>query len=291
MAGINFGKDGAAQTTAVAPVEVLPAATAVPAEAKPVQQVQESAAPAPAATQALAAPARPRFGDRIPGLDDIMVPYINVVHPLSKELVGSFPVGSLVYGKTTLLYTPADIDTTTGNVRRAATAPVNVTVLGLGTTRYAEKVKGGVGGMLLGDLDMVRRVGGTTDYNEWQLKQKDGMRMFDTLEELFLLVRRPEICADDGSVFVFECEGHKYALAKMNVKATAYTEVLKSGLYLWRKAGCMANDIGYPSRQVRLTTYLKPFKKTGNSAWVPQVAPGDANTPAFLSFAHQLIGA
>ena len=275
---VSFGNQAgsAAAPTVAAPAEVTnptPTNTAV------------------ATTTALPPPSTRTFllGDRLPKFSDVILPRLNIVQPSSK-IVDSFPQGALVFDQKLLLHTPVVIDKTTGNVTRPMTPPVKLYVVGVISDRFAEKVQGGIGGLIVDSETAVRENGGTLDYKEWQLKRASGMRRFENLTDLLVLIERPELCKDDGIVFNFEREKTKFCLAAWAVKGGAYTAVMKRVLNYNRLAGYLMG--GFPTYAFTLATRLEAFKTADGafSAWMPVITPAGKTTEGILAFIHEIAG-
>lgn len=229
------------------------------------------------------------LGDVIPDFSQIIMPRINIVQGIG-ALKDSFPVGAIVFNQQTVLFTPPVLkknqQTGVDELIQPALPPVNITVLGFRPTRFAEKVEGGVRGIICNTEDQVRSCGGTLDYAEWKLKKASGMKYFQPLAEALVAIRRPAHCADDDSVFVYPVEGHKYALGLWAMKGTSYTAAAKGAFFTHRKMGCLMK--GYPTKNYNFTTKLKPFEG-GNACWVPVVLPSENSSPAFLDFVREVL--
>jgi hypothetical protein len=225
------------------------------------------------------------LGDKLPSFDDIKLPRMNIVQGIG-ELKDTFPQGAVVYNQATVLFVPPVIEKQTGNIRIAGTPPANITILGFRPTRFSEKGFG-IGGLIVNSEAEVRAQGGTLDYREHKLKEKDGMRLFEPLAEAVVLIRRPEASADDNTVFTFDVDGAKYALALWAMKGTAYTAAAKSVFFTHRAIGCLQKG-GYPSWSYNLSTRLKPFQN-GNSCWVPVCVPNSKSSDAFLAFVANIL--
>lgn len=227
------------------------------------------------------------LGDKLPTFKDIILPRINIVQGVGL-LKDRFPFGSIVFdgqSNGAVLYTPPDIDQSTGNVKRAGTKPIVLTVLGFRPTRFAEKVVGGIRGMIVDSEDAVRANGGTLDYNEWNLKKSSGMKRFEYLAEALVAIERPDIIADDDTVFVYSVDGKKYALAIWGLKGTAYTAAAKRVFFTARAMGCLRN--GYPSHSFNVSTRVE--KRENNTYAVPVCLPNSKSTPAFLEFVGTIL--
>jgi hypothetical protein len=295
---VSFNKNAPSAVPTPAPVPV-PAAVPVPAPA-PAIEVQatvtnEAPAPAPAQTQtavliptpsAVAAPAPSGLvlGDKIPDFKDIILPRLNIAQGIG-ELGQTFDPGSVIFNQTTLLFKPPFTHPKDPSQNVPGTAPVNIVCLGFRPTRYVEKVEGGRG-MIVDTEDDVRKNGGTTEYNEWNLKKKDGMKYFQALAEALIAVERPEICADDDNVFVYPVDGKKYALCLWGMKGTAYTAAAKRIFFTNRAMGCLRS--GYPSKVFALSTRWQKFSES-NGAHVPILVTGANTTPAFLEWVKAVL--
>jgi len=221
------------------------------------------------------------LGDRLPSFDNVILPRLNIVQGMG-QLKDTFQQGALIFGQSSILFTPPILNKATGVIAQAALPPAVVTVLGFRPDRFVEKVPYGTRGAICSSEDEVRACGGTLDYREWKLKEKDGMKRFEPLAEAVCLVRRPEHLADDDTVFIFDVDGHKYALALWALKGASYTAAVKSVFSTARLIGCLRKE-GYPSWSYNVTTRLKPFDG-GKSCWIPICVPNAKNTPAFIDF-------
>lgn len=239
-------------------------------------EVNPHAAPQQSMLPATIGPGATEFaGDYLPGFKDVILPRINIVQGVG-QLKDSFPQGAIVYGQSLALFTPPIIDKATGNVKQASMPPVEIIVLGFRPTRYVEKISGGERGMLVNSEAEVRAAGGTTDYNEWNLKKASGMKRFETLAEAFILIKRPKSVADDDSVFIFKGGDDKFALALWAMKGTAYTHAAKRVFFTARMMGCLSKE-GYPSWSYNFTT--RSETGGGNTYFVPVCVPNAPTTP------------
>jgi hypothetical protein len=227
------------------------------------------------------------LGDKLPTLADIILPRINIVQGIG-NLKDTFPQGGLIFGQTTLLFEPPQINKD-GSQKVAGLPPVNMTVLGFRPTRFVEKVSGGARGMIVNTEAEVARAGGTLDYNEFKLKEKDGIRRFEPLAEAMVVIKRPEHLVDDGTIFVYDVEGIKYALALWAMKGTSYTAAAKKVFFTARGIGALREG-GYPSFNYNVTTRLESYPG-GNKAWIPICLIGTRSTPAFLDFVKSVLAA
>lgn len=259
----------------------------------PVVDVQAEVAPATetANTNGASVPATIQSGglalggSSSPTFKDIILPRINIAQNIG-ELKNTFEPGTLVFARQTVLFVPPDIDTKTGNVRRAATPPAVITVLDFRPTRYAEKVGGGVQGLIVNSEEAVRANGGTLDFQEWKLKETSGMKYFRPLADAVLVVERPESVEDDDTVFVYEVDGKKYALALWGLLGTSYTALAKRVFFTQKTIGCLRG--GYPTWSYNITTREETYTG-GNKAWIPLGTPRAKSTPAFLEFAKSIL--
>jgi hypothetical protein len=263
---VNFGAN---QTQVETPVET-PAQALVPVASLPV---------------ATARPSGLALGDKIPDFSEIVLPRLNMAQGIG-DLKDSFPPGSLVFNRAVALFVPPDVDTKTGNVRRAATAPATITILGFRPTKYREKVSGGVRGLLVSSEAEVLANGGTLDYNEHALKQASGMRLFQPLADALCLVERPETSKDDDTVFVFECAGKKYALAYWAMVGASYTAAAKKVFFTKRKTGSLR--AGYPTFSFSITSRYETWSG-GKAAWIPVCVEKDKNSPELIHFVTQVL--
>ena len=261
MATVEFG---AGQT----PVEN----TASPAEPQAEQ----------AQTQALA---RPFSVDYIPTFKNVILPSLNIAHPVG-DIGKVHTHGSIVFDNRIKLFEPADIDLNSGTVKRPSTGPFTVTFLGFETPSYLEKVKGGFGGLRVATEQEVRAAGGTLDYKEWELKKASGMKYFEPTTKSMVVIERPAHLPDDGSLFVHEINGLKYTLAFWTFKATGYTAACSRVLFPARLTGCLQR--GYETFSFSASAKLTPFRN-GNSSWLPVLVPNKPSTPEFLAFAKQVL--
>lgn len=256
---------------------------AIPVESEVVKtEVAPESSSVPALTKTGGFP----IGDDLPGFKDVMFPRLNLVHAIG-GLKDTFTPGEVVFGQTTVLFSPPIIDKKTGNPVQAATPPVNVTVVGIISKRFSEKVAGGIGGMIVDTEAAVREHGGTLDYNEFKLKEKSGMRRFENLVDMLVAIRRPESVADDDTVFTFPVGASKYALALWAVKGSAYTHAYKKVLAYARLAGCL--KAGYPTHSFSLTTRLESRAGIAEPWWVPVLVPAEKSTPDFLEFVAAIV--
>lgn len=273
---VNFGKTEGA--TAAPVIEV-------PAQVTP---VIAPAVTAPTTSTAVAT-VPPKgglvVGDKLPEMKDIMLPRINIVQGIGK-LKDTFPQGAIIFGQTTVLFEPPTFNPD-GSAKNKGLPPVNMTVLGFRDTRYVEKIKGGDRGLIVNTELEVTANGGTLDYNEWKLKEAAGMKRFEPLAEALVAIRRPDHLANDGTTFVYDADGHQYALAIWAMKGVVYTAAAKRVFFTARQLGALRKG-GYPSFNYNVTTKLEKYPG-GNQAHVPICLIGTASTPAFLEFVGSVL--
>lgn len=265
MSEINFGADQVAEVV----TEEVPGTVVVLAPSIP-----ERAAEMPLARQS-----------SMPNFKDVIFPHLNLVHPLSKT-ADAYPVGSITFAESVMLFTPSLINKDTGNVERKGTPPVNITVIEFKPQRFVEKVSEGNGLIVDTEQEVVAN-GGTLDWSEWDLKKASGMKLFQVLAEAIIAIERPAHIADDDTVFVYRVGDKKYTLAVWSLKGSAYTEAAKRCLFWHRMSGCLLG--GYPTHNFSLSTRFKAFK-TNHSSWVPVIVPCLKSTPEFLTFASGILG-
>jgi len=288
----------AAQDTTVVIPPSEPAAAAPVAPATTSGQGQDYPAPAQAPgaaflkpavrnNNAALGPAGLLLGDKIPDFQDIILPRLNIVQNIGK-LKDSFESGSLVLNQQDPLFIPPMINAKTGVVEREATPPVTLTVLGFRPTRYCEKVPGGGKGIIVNTELEVRNNGGTLDYGEWQLKKAAGMKRFEPLADALVAIQKPASFPDDDTVFVYEVDGQKVALALWALRGTAYTAAAKRVFFTARVTGCLRQ--GYPTRNYSVSTREETYD-SGNKAWIPVCLPNQKTTPVFMDFVRSVLAA
>lgn len=259
-------------------------------ESSPVEtQIPNTVHPAiiPSAPPSVPSGRKMLLGDRLPGFADVILPRLNLSQNIGK-LQESFPPGSLVFNQQTVLFVPPLIDKSTGNVKRESMPPVTFYVLGIVSERFAERVEGVGGGLIVNTEDDVRANGGTLDYNEWKLKKKDGMKLFQNLVDLLIAIEKPESVNDpDGAIFTFPAAGSQYALALWALKGGSYTAAMKRVLSYNRLCGCLREG-GYPSWAFTVASREEAYA-TGNKSWVPVVTPKCKTSPEMLQFIRSII--
>lgn len=274
---VSFGNPSGLSTT---PVETQTTNVPTPAPGVTVPAVSTASVPA--------APGRKMLlGDKLPGFSDVILPRLNLSQNIGK-LQESFPPGALVFNQQTVLFVPPLINKKTGNVERAPMPPITIYVLGIVSERFAEKIEGVGGGIIVNTEDDVRANGGTLDYNEWKLKKKDGMKLFQNLVDLLIAIEKPESVQDpDGAIFTFPAAGSQFALALWALKGGSYTAAMKRVLSYNRLCGCLREG-GYPSWAFTVASREESYA-TGNKAWVPVVTPKAKTSPEMLQFIRSII--
>lgn len=222
-----------------------------------------------------------RLGDRLPGFKDVILPRLNLVQNVG-ELKDTFQPGAIVFNKDTVLFTPPVIDKNAGTITKAALPPVTLYVIGIVSERFSEKIKGGIGGEIVDTEAEVRAAGGTLDYKEWDLKQKEGMRRFEPLVELLVAIEKPDHINDDGSIFGFDVGDKKVTIGFWGCKGTAYTHAVKKVFNLHRLTGVLRG--GYYTHAFSLTSRIEDNRKQGFSYWIPVVVPKEKTSPEMLEF-------
>ncbi len=211
---VNFS-DTVPSTPATPVVDV--AATSTPVSASSPTPANVSSPTPENGTQVPATTTGLLLGDKLPEFKDIILPRLNLVQNIG-GMTESFESGSLVFNQQVPIFIPGQVNAKTQTLERAATPPVIITVLGLKPVRFYEKTKwggdaGAARGIIVDSEQAVRANGGTLDYNEWKLKEKDGMKRFEYGVDALVAIERPEICAANESDFTFEVEGRRIALA------------------------------------------------------------------------------
>jgi hypothetical protein len=302
MAEVKFGIN---EQPVAAPVAAIPTVAETMSEAEgkaafAAETVAKSGDPSPSTpvapapglpavrnTNTAMGPAGLMLGDKIPDFSEIILPRLNIVQNIGK-LKDEFPNGAIVLNQQNELFIPPLMNVKTATVERPATPPVKLVVLGFKPTRYCEKVPGGGKGMIVNTEDAVRNNGGTLDYGEWNLKKASGMKRFEPLADALVAVEKPAEFPDDDTVFVYEADGKKYALALWAMRGTSYTAAAKRVFFTARVAGCLRN--GYPTWQYDVSTREETYD-SGNKAWIPVCIPKAKTTPAFLDFVRSVLSA
>lgn len=303
MSEVNFGAKvpSAAPTIDVAatvqpqPVPVpVPAPVAAAPVAAPVAATETATATAPAAapvsvpattTGQSTAVAHPAPVKR--AIDNVILPRINIAQNIG-ALKDAFKPGSIVYDQSLLLFLPPFNHPSDPSLSQKGTEPLDVVFLNLRPDRYVEKVPGGGRGMIVNTEAEVTANGGTLDWNEWKLKEKDGMKKFEPLAEALIAIRLPKCVNQDSPLFAFNVDGYKYALAIYGMKGMSYTAACKKVLFYNRGFGYLQN--GYHTRNFSMTARWKPTQGT-NGSFVPVLLPGSETTPAFQEWALKVLAA
>lgn len=218
------------------------------------------------------------LGDYVPELKDIILPRLNIVHDISDlHKVQGFESGSILFNQNTVLFSQAKKQG--DKVVSEGTAPLILIVLGFKPIVFIEDVKGGGMGMYANSEKEVVAKGGTLDYDE----SRAGKKLFVPQATALMAVRRPAHLENDGTVFTYEVGNDQYALALWSFKKSAYTAACKTTLFYARASGVLKVG-GYPSWTWKVSTYLKDFKQSNTSAWVPKFEPNARCTDAELAF-------
>lgn len=225
------------------------------------------------------------FDDQNIGFEDIILPRINIVQKVG-DLSEIFSPGEIVLKQSLVIHSPSKNG-------QPGDPPLNITVLGFKKTQFAEKVTGGVLGILAHTEQEIVKHGGTLDYKEWAASEaaaKSGtgkaLRYFQRLATALCLVEKPAKLADEDHLeFPYECEGKYYALVLWSMKGTAYTHAAKA-MFTARKIGHLRS--GYAKQSWGLTAKMEKFGE--NFAAVPVIRPGAKNSDAFQSFVYEVIG-
>lgn len=288
MSEVNFGADQ--KPVIDVPATVIPNPPGgTPATtgdgAAPASQVP--APVTPPGTSTAVATTGPILGDKLPEFKDIILPRINISQNIG-QLKDSFPPGSLVLAQSVALFSPPVKDPKTQTIVTPATPPALITVLGFRDTRFCEKVSGGVRGMIVNTEAEVAAKGGTLDYQEWELKKAAGMKLFQPLADALCAVERPANAPDDGTLFVYEIDGKKYALAMWAMRGTSYTAAAKRVFFTARLVGCL-KERGYPSWNYAVSVREESYPN-GNKAWIPVCVPNKPSSPEFIAFVQNFLG-
>jgi len=281
---IQFGKDQQPVTPATEPAAPVTQAVATTPAAAPTPTPTPTAM-ATRPSGVVTSPAGFILGDKIPDFSEIVLPRINIVQNIGK-LQESFENGSVTLNQQHPLFIPPRI--VNGKIEREATPPVIMTVIGFRPTRYSEKTTGGARGLLVNTEAEVRANGGTLDYSEWNLKKASGMKRFEPLADAFVAIERPESFPDDDTVFVYDVDGRKLALALWAMKGTSYTAAAKRVFFTGRSMGILRG--GYPTWAFSIATREESYD-TGNKAWIPVCLPARKQTPIFLDFVRSVCNA
>jgi len=265
----------------------------------PAEQVAPAAVPSPAsdpAPQQQAVAQRPAntsltagglLGDYIPEFKEIILPRLNIAQNIG-EVGKAFPLGALVFDQKVPIFIPPLFNPATQKLDREGTPPATVIVVGFKPTRFSEKVEGGGRGIIVGTEDAVRAAGGTLDYSEYQLKKASGMKRFEPLADAMVAVKRLADCKDE-SIFTYDAEGGKWALAMWAMKGTAYTSAAKRVFFTARRTSYLREG-GYPSWTFAISTRMESYPG-GHSAWVPVCLPVAKTSDAMLAFIKSVLSA
>jgi len=143
--------------------------------------------------------------------------------------------------------------------------------------------------MLCTTEEQGRAAGGTLDYNEWRLKASSGMKRFEYMADALVAIQRPEIVADDDTIFVYPVEDKKFALAIWSLKGSAYTAACKRVFFTARSMGCLRG--GYPTYSYVVTTRSEPTPDKSSTYFVPVCLPSKKSSPEFLNWVATVLQA
>lgn len=223
------------------------------------------------------------LGDYVPELKDIILPRLNIVHDISDlHKVQGFDSGAILFNQNTVLFSQEKKQGE--KVVSEGTPPLIAIVLGFKPIVFIEDVKGGGMGMYASSEKEVVAKGGTLDYDE----ARAGKKLFVPQATALMAVKRPAHLENDGTVFTYDVGAGQYALALWSFKKSAYTAACKSTLFYARASGCLKVG-GYPSWTWKVSTFLKSFKQSNTSAWVPQFVPNAPSTKEELAFGKSVL--
>lgn len=188
-------------------------------------------------------------------MDEVVFPLLNIVQK-SGELSDKFAFGDVILDLSVVL-----------------PQPVEILVLGFAPLRYVEKVDGGGRGMIVDSESAVVEMGGTTDWNESKKLRKP---LFQRLATALILVKQPE--GTEASRFPFDHDGTRYALAKWNMKASAYNSAAKR-IKSAKKIGHL-RGVGYRGGWWKISTEEKR-NDAGKPYMIPVLEAGEFTTPEF----------
>lgn len=246
------------------------------------REANTAAAQAPADEPKALAKTTLLLGDYVPELKDIILPRLNIVHDISNlHKEEGFDSGSILFNQNTVLFTHEKKQQ--DKIITEGTPPLIAIVLGFKPIVFIEDVKGGGMGMYANTEKEVVAKGGTLDYDE-----AAGKKLFVPQATALMAVRRPAHLENDGTVFTYDVGTDQYALALWSFKKSAYTAACKTTLFYARASGVLKVG-GYPSWSWKISTYLKDFKKSGTSAWIPKFEPNARSTQAELDFSRSVL--
>ena len=276
----------------VTPVTEIPSVPTIqPATEIPTAPVTNVALVPAAAALPVAAPSDSpiEFDDNDIKFEDVYLPRVNIVQKVG-DLSLVYEPGEIVLNQTLVIHTPANpAKKVDGN------PPLRFTVIGFKRRQYAEKVVGGQSGLLVNSEQEVVQAGGTLSYKEWEQSVTAAKtnpqalkKYFQPLATALILLESPAHLLEEVRVlnFPYECEGKFYALALWSMKGTSFTNAAKH-IFTARKMGHLRT--GYSARGWSLTTKVEKYGE--NFAHIPVIRPTEENTPAFLAFISDVIGA
>jgi hypothetical protein len=223
------------------------------------------------------------LGDHIPDFSEIVFPRLNISQAIG-ELKDEFAPGTLVFDRKLAIFTPPIL--AGGRLVEEGTEPATITVIGFRPTQFAEKVEGGLRGLIVNNEKDVLTCGGTTNYKEWELKKNSGIKYFQHLATALCLVERPSYVKDDDTIFNFEVEGKKYTFALWSMKGASYTAAAKKVFFTKRSMGSLKK--GYPTFAFSVSTKFSQWSG-GKEAWVPVCVEKEKNSEAMLTFLRDFL--
>jgi hypothetical protein len=263
----NFGKNpGAEQATATAETSPTPDTTTA------------VAAPHRFAPPAKATNAMP--GDYVPQFIDIQFPRVNIVQKVG-DLSNIYPHGAVLFAQKQLIF-ELPVKDQKQVIVKPGTAPVEMVVVGLKPKRFMEQIAYGSEerALVVNSEDEVTKAGGTCSYEEWQLKEDEGMRLFLPTVDSFLGIRKPDHIEDPNhTLFPYKVGEQWWALSMWMFKKTSYTHGAKK-IFTARATGCLMN--GLNTHTWALSTALKQRGK--NFYFIPVLEEGVPSSPELLAF-------
>jgi hypothetical protein len=203
---------------------------------------------------------------------DLVLPRLNIVQKVG-DLSNVFPPGTIVLGAQLVL--------TEAPVQLAVSKPIRIVLLGLQPTTFSEKLEGGARGNYFRTEKEVVDAGGTLDWNEAQVTEK---QLYQRVCLGLVAVEQP--AGIDGSMFPHTFDGKNYALALYTMKGTAYTNAARH-FKSARKIGHLRTT-GYRYGSWSFASQLKKYGS--NFSYIPVLKPADATTEAFRDQLKALLG-
>lgn len=208
------------------------------------------------------------YNDESLGLDDIILPRINIVQKVG-GLSDTFDPGAILINAEQVIYTYNK------DLKNPAT-PLKFLTIGFQPLRYAEKVAGGAKGKIVNRPEEVVALGGTLDYND---AKNNGKALFQRYATALILIEQPENV--DDTHFPHEFGGKKYCTALWSSKGAAYTAGAKV-LNTAKQIGPLRGPLGYRTAFYTMGTLLASHE--GNAYFKPSLRPGEKTTEEFRAF-------